>query len=158
LAPVLFPLGDIAKREVRAIAQARRHPTHAKKDSTGICFIGERPFRDFLARYLPRTPGPVVTPDGAVVGRIRASRTTRSASARGWASAGRAMAATRRGSSPARSVQRNALVAVQGHEHPLLYRRNVEAIDMHWISGTRLRCRAAWRQDAVPDARCGSAR
>ena len=69
LAPVLFPLGAIAKREVRAIARREGIPTHAKKDSTGICFIGERPFRDFLARYLPRTPGPVVTPEGAVIGR-----------------------------------------------------------------------------------------
>ena len=69
LAPALFPLGEIAKREVRAIAKAQGIPTWAKKDSTGICFIGERPFRDFLARYLPRTPGAIETPDGHVVGR-----------------------------------------------------------------------------------------
>ena len=64
LAPVLFPLGEIAKREVRAIAKREGIPTWAKKDSTGICFIGERPFRDFLAKYLPRTPGPIETPEG----------------------------------------------------------------------------------------------
>ena len=68
LAPVMFPLGDMRKRDVRAVAQREGIPTYAKKDSTGICFIGERPFRDFLARYLPRTPGPMVTPDGTVVG------------------------------------------------------------------------------------------
>src|ERR1700704_4571048 len=66
LAPVLFPLGEIAKREVRAIAKREGIPTWAKKDSTGICFIGERPFRDFLARYLPRAPGPIETPEGQV--------------------------------------------------------------------------------------------
>src|SRR6476659_5000414 len=64
LAPVLFPLGEMHKRDVRALARRAGLPTHAKKDSTGICFIGERPFRDFLGRYLPRTPGDMVTPDG----------------------------------------------------------------------------------------------
>ena len=69
LAPVMFPLGDMHKRDVRRIAREQGIPTWAKKDSTGICFIGERPFRDFLARYLPRTPGPVETPEGDVIGR-----------------------------------------------------------------------------------------
>ena len=65
----LFPLGDLHKGEVREIARREGIPTWAKKDSTGICFIGERPFRDFLARYLPREPGPIVTPEGRTVGR-----------------------------------------------------------------------------------------
>ena len=157
LAPVLFPLGDITKREVRAIAKREGIPTHAKKDSTGICFIGERPFRDFLARYLPRTPGPVVTPEGAVVGRHQGLAYytlgqrqglgiggTRDGSDAPWFVAGKAM-------------QRNELVAVQGHEHPLLYRRNVEAIDMHWISGEapvlprRFGAKTRYR---MPDAAC----
>jgi tRNA-specific 2-thiouridylase len=64
----MFPLGEMRKRDVRAVAQREGIPTYAKKDSTGICFVGERPFRDFLARYLPRTPGPIVTPEGDVVG------------------------------------------------------------------------------------------
>src|SRR4029450_969077 len=63
LAATMFPLGELTKREVRAIAREQGLPTHAKKDSTGICFIGERPFRDFLARYVPRDPGPMRTPD-----------------------------------------------------------------------------------------------
>ena len=71
LSPVLFPLGEIAKRDVRAIAKREGIPTWAKKDSTGICFIGERPFRDFLAKYLPEAPGPIATPDGTIVGRHR---------------------------------------------------------------------------------------
>src|SRR5205085_12464299 len=68
LARTLFPLGALAKREVRAIARENGIPTYAKKDSTGICFIGERPFREFLARYLPRTPGPIEDPEGHALG------------------------------------------------------------------------------------------
>jgi tRNA-specific 2-thiouridylase len=68
LAPVMFPLAGIPKREVRTIARREGIPTWAKKDSTGICFIGERPFRDFLARYLPHTPGPIVTTEGRTLG------------------------------------------------------------------------------------------
>src|SRR5207248_7833681 len=68
LAPAMFPLGAIRKSEVRAIARRERIPTWDKKDSTGICFIGERPFRDFLARYLPRDPGRIVTLEGRTVG------------------------------------------------------------------------------------------
>src|SRR5438445_376435 len=65
----LFPIGHLTKSAVRAIAREQRIPTYAKKDSTGICFIGESPFRDFLARYLPKAPGRVETADGVVVGR-----------------------------------------------------------------------------------------
>jgi tRNA-uridine 2-sulfurtransferase len=135
LAPVLFPLGEMAKRDVRAIAQREGIPTYAKKDSTGICFIGERPFRDFLARYLPRTPGPMVTPAGERVGeheglayytlgqrqglRIGGTRAGRDAP---WFVAGKDLA-------------RNALVVVQGHDHPLLFRRDVAAFDLNWIAG-----------------------
>ena len=64
---VLFPVGDLLKTEVRRIAKEIGLPNAAKKDSTGICFIGERPFREFLSRYLPSEPGPIRTPDGRVV-------------------------------------------------------------------------------------------
>src|SRR5207248_5159650 len=63
-----LPIGDLTKRAVRALAREQAIPTHSKKDSTGICFIGERPFREFLARYLPRESGPMRTPDGVIVG------------------------------------------------------------------------------------------
>ena len=69
LSRTLFPLGDWLKRDVRTLAERIGLPNHAKKDSTGICFIGERPFREFLNRYLPREPGDMVTPEGRVVGR-----------------------------------------------------------------------------------------
>jgi tRNA-specific 2-thiouridylase len=68
LSRALFPIGHLHKSEVRAIAREAGLPNHAKRDSTGICFIGERPFRAFLSRYLPREPGPMKTPDGQSVG------------------------------------------------------------------------------------------
>jgi tRNA-specific 2-thiouridylase len=68
LARAMFPVGELKKTEVRRIAAEARLPNHAKKDSTGICFIGERPFRDFLKRYLPREPGPIRTPEGKQLG------------------------------------------------------------------------------------------
>src|SRR5574338_1205401 len=69
LAKTLFPLGTIYKRDVREIARKLGLPNHDKKDSTGICFIGERPFRDFLNRYLPPNPGEIRPPEGKLVGR-----------------------------------------------------------------------------------------
>ena len=68
LSRVLFPIGNLEKTEVRRIAAEAHLPNHAKKDSTGICFIGERPFRECINRYLPREPGPIRTPDGRTGG------------------------------------------------------------------------------------------
>src|SRR5262249_61039648 len=68
LARVLFPLGELKKPEVRRIAKEAGLHNFAKRDSTGICFIGERPFREFLNRYLPTKPGPMRTPEGRTVG------------------------------------------------------------------------------------------
>jgi tRNA-specific 2-thiouridylase len=136
LAPVLFPLGELAKRDVRAIARREGIPTWAKKDSTGICFIGERPFRDFLAKYLPKTPGPIETPDGEAVGRHHGLAYYTLGQRQGLGVGG-----TKEGSElpwfvAAKDAGRNALVVVQGHDHPLLYRRAVDAQELHWIAGT----------------------
>ena len=68
LAETVFPLGDLVKDEVRMLARDRGLPVFAKKDSTGICFIGERPFREFLSTYLPASPGPICTPEGTQIG------------------------------------------------------------------------------------------
>ena len=135
LEPVLFPLGAIAKSEVRAIARREGIPTWAKRDSTGICFIGERPFRDFLARYLPRDPGPIVTPDGVEVGTHQGLAYYTLGQREGLGIGG-----TRHGTGApwfvaAKDIAHNALVAVQGHEHPLLRRSVVTAIEPHWIAG-----------------------
>jgi len=157
LAPVLFPRGEMHKREVRAIAQRERLPTYAKKDSTGICFIGERPFRDFLARYLPRTPGPLVTPEGIVVGEHQGLAYCTLGQRQGLRIGG-----TRAGTDApwfvaGKDLRRNALIVVQGHDHPMLFRREVEADDLHWISGVRpslpMRVGAKTRY-RMPDAAC----
>ncbi len=156
LAPTLFPLGEMIKRDVRVLAQREGIPTYAKKDSTGICFIGERPFRDFLARYLPRTPGPVVTPEGAAVGRHDGLAYYTLGQRHGLGIGG-----TRDGTDApwfvaAKDAARNALVAVQGHAHPLLYRRDVDVIDLHWIAGAppaaanRLTAKTRYRMPAAP--------
>ena len=156
LVPTLFPLGAMIKRDVRVLAQREGIPTYAKKDSTGICFIGERPFRDFLARYLPRTPGPVVTPDGVTVGRHDGLAYYTLGQRHGLGIGG-----TRDGTDApwfvaGKDPARNALVAVQGHAHPLLYRRDVDVIDLHWIAGgapaasTRLTAKTRYRMPAAP--------
>ena len=159
LAPVLFPLGELAKRDVREIARRERIPTWAKKDSTGICFIGERPFRDFLARYLPRLPGPIETSDGVEVGRHNGLAFHTLGQRQGLGIGG-----TRGGSElpwfvAAKDRDRNALIVVQGHEHPLLYRRTADAAEMHWIAGAapaaaRLQSVGAKTRYRMPDARC----
>jgi tRNA-specific 2-thiouridylase len=157
LAPAIFPLGEMKKRDVRRMAREQGMPTWAKKDSTGICFIGERPFRDFLARYLPRAPGPVETPEGKVIGRHDGLAYYTLGQRQGLGIGG-----TRGGTDEpwfvvAKDLARNALVAVQGHDHPLLYRRDVDAIEMHWISGAapalpaQLGAKTRYR---MPDAVC----
>ena len=157
LAPVMFPLGELQKRDVRAIAEREGIPTYAKKDSTGICFIGERPFRDFLARYLPRTPGPIVTPEGAVIGEHQGLAYYTLGQRQGLRIGGVRHGADAPWFVAAKDPLRNALVAVQGHAHPLLYRRDVEAMDMHWIAGCepalprRLGAKTRYR---MPDATC----
>jgi len=157
LAPVLFPLGEMTKRDVRAIAKREGIPTYAKRDSTGICFIGERPFRDFLARYLPRAPGPIVSSDGATIGTHQGLAYYTIGQRHGLGVGG-----TRDGDDApwfvaGKDIARNTLMAVQGHDHPLLYRREVAAADMHWIGGVapmlpaRLSAKTRYR---VPDAAC----
>jgi len=159
LAPVLFPLGEITKREVRAIARREGIPTWAKKDSTGICFIGERPFRDFLAKYLPKSPGPIETPDGTVVGRHHGLAYYTLGQRQGLGIGG-----TREGDDlpwfvADKDRERNVLIVVQGHDHPLLYRPRVDAQDLHWIAGSRSGDVAQARLGAktryrMPDAMC----
>jgi len=159
LAPVLFPLGDVAKRDVRAIARREGIPTWAKKDSTGICFIGERPFRDFLAKYLPKLPGPIETPDGAVVGRHHGLAYYTLGQRHGLGVGGTKDGTDMPWFVAAKDSARNALVVVQGHDHPLLYRSTVDAQDLHWIAGrppepstlSRLGAKTRYR---MPDAGC----
>src|SRR3990167_8256783 len=136
LSKAMFPLGQLLKSEVRAIAEQHGLANHAKKDSTGICFIGERPFREFLNRYLPTQHGEMQTPEGQVVGQhIGLSFYTigqrqglgiggaKDATGEPWFVAGKDMA-------------NNRLIVVQGHDHPALLSNRLTALDSHRIGGT----------------------
>ena len=141
---------------MRAIAREQGIPTHAKKDSTGICFIGERPFRDFLARYLPREPGPIETPEGSVVGRHSGLAYYTLGQRQGLGIGG-----TRDGSAAPwfvarKDMARNALIVVQGHEDPRLYSDRVETGALHWIAGDATRGGSTLaRHDALSHGACG---
>ena len=131
LARVVFPVGQLEKSEVRRIALEAGLPNHAKKDSTGICFIGERPFREFLNRYLPKVPGPIVDTEGRTVGEHIGLAFYTIGQRKGigiggagdaWYVAGKDLAA-------------NKLIVVQGHDHPLLMKRTLAADETSWIAG-----------------------
>lgn len=135
LSKAMFPLANLPKKEVRALAETLGIPNFAKKDSTGICFIGERPFREFLERYLPKKPGKMVTPEGDVVGQHQGLAYytlgqrgglhiggAKDGSGEPWYVAGKDLA-------------NNRLVVVQGREHPALRKNDVPLINSHWISG-----------------------
>jgi tRNA-specific 2-thiouridylase len=135
LSRTLFPLGEIPKTEVRRIAREAKLPVAEKKDSTGICFIGERPFREFLNRYLPKKPGPMKTPDGKVVGEHIGLMFYTLGQRKGIGIGG-AKAGTGDPWYVARKdMERNELIVVQGHDHPLLLRRDLRAQDLAWVAG-----------------------
>jgi tRNA-specific 2-thiouridylase len=131
LSRVMFPVGEMNKSAVRRIALDAGLPNHAKKDSTGICFIGERPFRDFLNRYLPKIPGPIKTPDGKTIGEHigLAFYTIGQRKGIGIGGAGDAWYVAEK------RIRENELVVVQGHDHPLLLKRTLQAEDTSWTSG-----------------------
>ena len=131
LSKVIFPIGNRVKGEVRRIAREAALPNHAKKDSTGICFIGERPFREFLNRYLPREPGPIMTPEGLRIGTHigLAFYTIGQRKGIGIGGAGDAWYVAQK------DPGSNSLIVVQGHDHQLLLRRSLKAEDASWIAG-----------------------
>jgi tRNA-specific 2-thiouridylase len=157
LAPVLFPLGETTKREVRAIARREGIPTWAKKDSTGICFIGERPFRDFLAKYLPRTPGPIETPDGTQVGRHDGlayyTLGQRQGLRIGGTKAGEDLPWFVAGKDAARKRAHRGPGTRSPGALPANGRGAGTALD-RWRAAGTLDARSRRRQDAIPDARC----
>jgi tRNA-specific 2-thiouridylase len=135
LARTLFPVGHLRKTEVRRIAQEAGLANHAKRDSTGICFIGERPFREFLSRYLPREPGPMVTPAGERVGEHLGLMYYTLGQRQGLGIGGRRDGGGEPWYVAAKDLERNTLVVVQGHDHPLLLRRSLAAADASWVGG-----------------------
>ena len=135
LSRVLFPLGELPKTEVRRIAAEARLPNHAKKDSTGICFIGERPFREFLNKYLPREPGAIVTPQGMRIGTHIGLAFYTIGQRKGIGIGGTAGSPGDAWYVAQKDPGSNALIVVQGHDHPLLMKRSLSAQDATWIAG-----------------------
>ena len=156
LARTLFPLGELRKTEVRAIAQRIGLSNAAKRDSTGICFIGERPFRAFLGRYLPTQPGPIRAPDGRVLGEHVGLSFYTLGQRKGIGIGG-----TQDGTGGPWFVARkdlpaNTLWVVQGHDHPWLLTDRLIADSPAWVGpapepGRRLSARTRYRQS---DAAC----
>ena len=163
----LFPLGELRKGTVRAIARRAGLAPHDKPDSTGICFIGERRFRTFLARFVDASPGPIETGSGMRIGEHPGLAFFTIGQRRGLGIGGRRDSAQAPWYVAAKDHARNALVVVQGHDHPALLSRRLQVSDMHWIAGhpprLPLRCGAKirYRQadqacTARPDERDGN--
>jgi len=157
LARAMFPLGGLHKRQVREIAERLGLPNAKKKDSTGICFIGERPFREFLNRYLPTRPGPILTEGGLKVGEHVGLAFYTLGQRKGIGIGG-----TKQGSGEPwyvarKDLESDTLYVVQGHDHPWLMSTRIEADHAHWIAGAppaedgALTARTRYRQ---ADSRC----
>ncbi|EKT63525.1 tRNA 2-thiouridine(34) synthase MnmA [Providencia burhodogranariea] len=152
----LFPVGELEKPEVRRIAEEIDLVTARKKDSTGICFIGERKFRDFLGRYLPAKPGPIVTVDGEIIGQHEGLMYHTLGQRKGLGIGG-----TKEGSEDPwyvvdKNVETNQLIVAQGHEHPRLMSTGLIAQQLDWVDRQpltqTLRCvvKTRYRQADIP--------
>lgn len=156
VAKSLFPVGELEKPEVRRIAEEIGLITAKKKDSTGICFIGERKFRDFLGRYLPAQPGPIITVDGKTIGQHEGLMYHTLGQRKGLGIGG-----TKEGSEDPwyvvdKDVENNHLIVAQGHEHPRLMSVGLIAQQLHWVDRETmtqpLRCvvKTRYRQSDIP--------
>jgi tRNA-uridine 2-sulfurtransferase len=135
LSRVMFPVGELKKSEVRRLALEAGLPNHAKKDSTGICFIGERPFREFLNRYLPRVPGPIKTPEGRVLGEHIGLAFYTLGQRKGIGIGGMAKMKAGAWYVAGKRLESNELIVVQDHHHPLLMKKALTAAEASWIAG-----------------------
>jgi tRNA-specific 2-thiouridylase len=131
----LFPLGDFRKSEVRRLARDAGFPNHDKKDSTGICFIGERRFDKFLARYLQKNPGEIRTLDGSVVGEHAGLMFYTIGQRQGLGIGGLHGGSGEPWYVIDKDMAHNILVVAQGVNHPALFKRRLQASCLHWISG-----------------------
>ena len=145
LAGSLFPLGGMRKPEVRRLAREAGLPCSDKKDSTGICFIGERPFRRFLERYMDPAPGPIVGVDGERLGRHQGLAYYTIGQRQGLGIGGRAGGNAGPWYVCGKDLERNRLRVVQGRDHPALYCREALAGPAHWIAGSPPRLPLACR-------------
>lgn len=144
-----FPLGELTKPEVRRLAQQAGFANAGKKDSTGICFIGERRFKDFLSQYLPAQPGEMRTPEGELIGQHDGLMYYTLGQRQGLGIGG-----LKEGSGDpwyvvAKDLDNNILIVAQGHNHPLLFSNQLSANQLNWIAETPqetpLRCMAKTR-------------
>jgi tRNA-specific 2-thiouridylase len=135
LACSLFPLAGLTKREVRTIAQRAGLITFDKKDSTGLCFIGERRFRDFLTRFLPAQAGDIVDPAGNWLGRHDGLMYYTLGQRQGLGIGGRRGLPQRPWYVVDKHLNANRLIVAQGHDHPLLFSRGLIAGQLHWVDG-----------------------
>jgi tRNA-specific 2-thiouridylase len=157
IAKALFPLGGLNKPEVRALARQAGLPVAEKKDSTGICFIGERPFREFLQRFMPAQPGIMRTPEGRVLGEHQGLMYYTLGQRQGlgiggikWAEEGVPWFVA------GKDMAKNELIVVQGHDHPLLLSDVLTADELSWVgappeAGGRYGAKTRYRQQ---DATC----
>ena len=149
LRKALFPVGGMTKADVRALAEARGLPVSQKKDSTGVCFIGERHFKRFLAEYLPAQPGDMVDPDGHVVGRHDGLMYYTLGQRRGLGIGG--CGDGRSWFVIGKDLPHNRLLVAQGEDHPMLYATTCLCSGVTWIDqplaspGERFRCTCKFR-------------
>ncbi|WP_165854976.1 tRNA 2-thiouridine(34) synthase MnmA [Marinobacter sp. JSM 1782161] len=157
IARTLFPVGEIEKPEVRGIAEKAGLVTHDKKDSTGICFIGERKFRDFLKQYIPAQPGNIETPDGDVIGRHQGLMYHTIGQRQGLGIGGLSHYNDDPWYVAEKDLDRNVLIAVQGKQHPLLFSRGLTSGPIDWVAdeppAKEFRCHAKTRY-RQPDQAC----
>ena len=145
----LFPVGGMTKAQVRGIAEERHLPVSRKKDSTGVCFIGERNFKKFLSEFLPAQPGDMVSTDGTVVGRHDGLMYYTLGQRRGLGIGGRGDG--RSWFVIGKDLERNRLLVAQGEDHPLLYSTLCRAEEATWVGeapaeiGQPFRCTAKYR-------------
>jgi tRNA-specific 2-thiouridylase len=163
LSKTLFPVGELHKTEVRRIAAEMQLPNAKKKDSTGICFIGERPFRDFLNRYISKEPGPIKNPKGHTIGEHVGLSFYTLGQRQGLGIGGLKAKGAQRGGGAhepwfvaRKDMEHNILWVVQGHEHPWLQSSQLQAQDASWTAGhaptaTGLSAKTRYRQS---DAAC----
>jgi len=152
----LFPVGNIEKPEVRAIAEQADLVTHNKKDSTGICFIGERKFKDFLGQYLPAQPGKIESSEGEVIGEHDGLMYHTLGQRKGLRIGGLANAGEEPWYVVEKDLLRNVLIVGQGHNHPRLFSKGLIGNQLHLVNRKPLdgpiKCtvKTRYRQEDVP--------
>jgi len=149
LSKALFPISDIDKSLVRKRAYDAGFQNYDKKDSTGICFIGERKFRSFLKQYIPAQPGSIETAEGKIVGRHEGLMFYTLGQRQGLGIGGQALGNGMPWYVVNKDLERNVLIVGQGIDHPLLYSETLTANQLHWItaapSSTEFSCTAKIR-------------